>query len=209
MIGRVTTTFCIATFRLSVVLRVDVFETRFRVPARLVLLIDAPDLDLPLLDNHDATLETPQPTRAERAMSDAEVWCDPEEQPASVPLGLVHAADPDDDSLEAIAARTDFGDLEAQDGVCEIGDTAKRSMALTQLIKICQHLERRSSPGWSCFGTTIEGERWVVGRMEEGGGFKNDHLTTSWDEVNLFSLDSFYFSSMNFLKLMASGWCRL
>ena len=95
----------------------------------------------------------------------------------------------DDDSAEAIAARTDFGDLEAQDGVCEIEDTAKRSTTLTQLIKVCQHLERRLSPSWSCFGTTIPGERWVVGRMKEGGWFKNDHLITSWDEVNLYDAD--------------------
>ena len=99
------------------------------------------------------------------------------------------AADPDDDSPEAIAARTDFGDLEAQDGACEIEDTAERSMALTQLIRVCQHLERRLSPSWSCFGTTISGEEWKVGRPKEGGGFKNDHLITSWDEVNLYDAD--------------------
>ena len=97
--------------------------------------------------------------------------------------------DPDDDSPEAIAVRTDFGDLEAQDGACEIEDTARRSMALTQLIKICQHLERRLSPSSSCFGTTIPGEEWKVGRPKEGGGFRNDHLITSWDEVNLYDAD--------------------
>ena len=102
------------------------------------------------------------------------------------PPASTHAADPDDDSSAAIAARTDFGDLEAQDGVCEIQDTARRSMALTQLIKTCEHLERRLSPSWSCFGTIILGKRWVVGRMGEGGGYVDYFITSG--QVSLRSV---------------------
>ena len=96
--------------------------------------------------------------------------------------------DADEDSPEAIAARTDFGDLEAKSGVCEIEDTAKRSITLLALIKICEHLERRLSPSRSCCGITIPGESWVVSRPKGGGGFE-DHVVTSWEEVNLYDAD--------------------